>query len=532
MRRFIPFNRLASNLDVDARGLARLQTQTDGIAIGGGTQSRSISFVLSDESVARDGHTIATKGWELDNFYRNPVVLWAHDSSQPPIGRMTYVTRQGSRLVGTVEFADAETYPFAETIFKLLRGGFLNAVSVSWMPLEWVWSKDKSRPGGVDFLRQELLEVSVVPVPALPTAIATARSAGIDVAPLVEWERQRAMSVSRLDLDVSWKCSASRTLQVVSQPEWNSAAAAERIFAAANFGSSKPNAKWAAKAFVVHDPAQPTKRASYQLPIADVVDGRLVAVREGIEAAEAVLHTTLCANLEERARAVLDAYKQRSNAFSAHAVEGGGAGRPVGDDAPASARSLGLVSWLAYLLQDLACLVECVEWETEHEGTDPAPASKLSTELATLGQLLVEMTQDAVTGLTSEDSEDADSTRSAVDRCRSTVIRLVVAHMHSVVEGENARNSGMADRRAGKILSSASCRSLEDIHAHMSAGCDMIRGFIDGAAPTADDEEDAERSGLPHRKSEVPAADRLCEEQAVSRLRKARALQRKIAIRS
>ena len=149
--------------------------------------SRTIRYVLSDESVARDGHTIATDGWVLTNFNANPVFGWAHDMSAPPIGKVTSIYKAGKRLMGSVTYADAATYPFADTIFRLVKGGYLNAVSVSWDPIEYKFSTDRNRPGGIDFIRQELLEVSQVPVPALPTALATARAAGIDTRPLYDW---------------------------------------------------------------------------------------------------------------------------------------------------------------------------------------------------------------------------------------------------------------------------------------------------------------------------------------------------------
>lgn len=162
-----------------------LATQkADDLAAGEG---RAISYIFSDETVARDGHTIRNAGWDLENFLQNPVFLWCHDSSEPPIGRVTSIVKTGSRLIGTVEYADADTYDFADTIFRLTKAGYINATSVSWAPLEWKWSQDKARPGGIDFLRQELLEISAVPVPALPTALATARAAGIDTGPLYRW---------------------------------------------------------------------------------------------------------------------------------------------------------------------------------------------------------------------------------------------------------------------------------------------------------------------------------------------------------
>ena len=154
---------------------------------GANDSGRLVSYVLSDTSVGRDNHVIAADAWDLKNFLRNPVMPWAHDTSAPPIARWIDISSRGQQLVGTAEYADAETYPFADTIFRLVKGGFLNAVSTSWIPKEWKFSGDRSRPGGVDFFRVELLEVSQVPVPALPTALVTARDAGIDTGPLYQW---------------------------------------------------------------------------------------------------------------------------------------------------------------------------------------------------------------------------------------------------------------------------------------------------------------------------------------------------------
>ena len=43
-------------------------------------------FVASDESVDRYGDIIRASGWQLDNFRKNPVLLFAHDFA-PASGR-------------------------------------------------------------------------------------------------------------------------------------------------------------------------------------------------------------------------------------------------------------------------------------------------------------------------------------------------------------------------------------------------------------------------------------------------------------
>ncbi len=150
--------------------------------------SRRVRFVFSDGSVDRMGDTIDPTGWDVGPFLKNPVALWAHDSSQPPIGRASNVFVEDGCLAGDIEFAEPETYAFADTIYRLVLGRFINAVSVGFLPLEYEWAEDEeNRPWGLDFKLQELLEISVVPVPANANALATARSKGIDTKPLMEW---------------------------------------------------------------------------------------------------------------------------------------------------------------------------------------------------------------------------------------------------------------------------------------------------------------------------------------------------------
>jgi HK97 family phage prohead protease len=115
------------------------------------------------------------------------VALWAHDSSAPPVGRASNVLVENERLMGDITFADAETYAFADTVYRLVKGKFLNAVSVGFLPVEYDWSQDDERKWGIDFKVQDLLEISVCPVPANPNALGEARAKGIDTRPLIEW---------------------------------------------------------------------------------------------------------------------------------------------------------------------------------------------------------------------------------------------------------------------------------------------------------------------------------------------------------
>ena len=131
---------------------------------------RTVAVVASSELVDRAGDRILADGWDLSAYRRNPVVLFAHRDRDPPIGRAIDISVSNGRLTAVLQFADAATYPFADQVFRLLADGYLNAVSVGFRPLAWSRTTDPARKGGKDISQQELLEISVAPVPCLPDA--------------------------------------------------------------------------------------------------------------------------------------------------------------------------------------------------------------------------------------------------------------------------------------------------------------------------------------------------------------------------
>jgi HK97 family phage major capsid protein/HK97 family phage prohead protease len=146
--------------------------------------SRTISFIFSDGSIDSDGDTIDASGWILDRVKNNAVpALFGHDAStvENVIGRPKNVRVVGSRLLGDIEFATGDINPRAEAVFQMIKSGFLSGVSVGFQPIEWERSKDKSRPQGLDFKRQILLEISVCPVIANSSCLVQAKAAGIDI---------------------------------------------------------------------------------------------------------------------------------------------------------------------------------------------------------------------------------------------------------------------------------------------------------------------------------------------------------------
>lgn len=119
--------------------------------------------IASDSSEDRDGDVIKVEGWNLDNFSKNPILLWAHNPYSPPIGRVAEISVKRGKLLFIPEF-DLED-EFAKAIFNKYKKGILSTFSVGFQPVEW-----KEGEQGYIFEKQELLEISAVSVPANPNA--------------------------------------------------------------------------------------------------------------------------------------------------------------------------------------------------------------------------------------------------------------------------------------------------------------------------------------------------------------------------
>ena len=151
------------------------------------TGMMDLEFVLSTAAVDREHDIIEVEVWTTDNFEKNPVVLWAHSYGQPPVGKAIKTWSDDGALRGRVRFTPRDMNPFGHMIYQMVQGGFLNAVSVGFQPHEYVFNDEH---GGYDFKVQDLLEFSIVPVPANPEAlIAASVDAGIDLAPMQEWAK-------------------------------------------------------------------------------------------------------------------------------------------------------------------------------------------------------------------------------------------------------------------------------------------------------------------------------------------------------
>lgn len=146
-----------------------------------------IEGVFSTGSVDRHGEAVVQNGWDLSNYKTNPVVLWAHQNHEFPIAQMTEIgmDAQGN-LAGKMKFA-VEEYETAATAYRLMVGKYLRAFSVGFSNNRYEVQQGEDV---VNLTENELLEVSVVNVPANAEALSKAKADGIDVSSLEENEEE------------------------------------------------------------------------------------------------------------------------------------------------------------------------------------------------------------------------------------------------------------------------------------------------------------------------------------------------------
>jgi HK97 family phage prohead protease len=135
-------------------------------------------FVASDETVDRYGDIVRVAGWDLSPYKRNPIVLFQHQASNP-VGISTKTWIDGKQLLARIKLAAEGTSPFIDTLRKLLTQKIIRAVSVGFMPTKEYKQIIDDKTGfatGLEFNGQELLEISLVSVPANPAALQMAKS--------------------------------------------------------------------------------------------------------------------------------------------------------------------------------------------------------------------------------------------------------------------------------------------------------------------------------------------------------------------
>lgn len=157
----------------------------------------TVEFVASDETLDCYQEIVRVGGWRFTHFQKNAPFVDSHDYSSITklLGQVVDWRVEANQLIETVRYS-REPGTLAEWAYKMVRDGFLKAVSVGFVPVRMASKWDPTPADfvsaiadmGLDaetaaklrvvYLEQEQLELSQCVIGANPNALAKAYKGG------------------------------------------------------------------------------------------------------------------------------------------------------------------------------------------------------------------------------------------------------------------------------------------------------------------------------------------------------------------
>ena len=133
-------------------------------------------MVASTPGLDRDNDRVLPMGAKLDNFLKNPVLMYGHNYRDPwaLIGKVADLMVEPTGLTFAPALRDPANDADPMNVIKALWDqGWLRACSIGFNVVKWM----DNEMGGKDFVEWELLEISLVPIPANQNALRLAAKA-------------------------------------------------------------------------------------------------------------------------------------------------------------------------------------------------------------------------------------------------------------------------------------------------------------------------------------------------------------------
>ena len=133
-------------------------------------------MIASTPDVDRDKDRVIATGARLDNFLKNPVLMYGHNYRDPwaLIGKAADLQVDAGGINFQPELREPANDSDPMTVIRALWDQkLLRACSIGFNPTKWM----ENEVGGRDFVEWELLEISIVPIPANQNALRLAAKA-------------------------------------------------------------------------------------------------------------------------------------------------------------------------------------------------------------------------------------------------------------------------------------------------------------------------------------------------------------------
>lgn len=142
-------------------------------------ENRSARFIMTSEAADRYADIVVQAGLEIENFLKNPTALMFHNSRNWPIGNWSDVTKilsgRPKRTEGNLNFLPDGVDEDADRAARHVSAGSIRTVSIGFIPnwdeVDFILDDDEDWTGGFRFNKSELIECSLVPIPANPQAL-------------------------------------------------------------------------------------------------------------------------------------------------------------------------------------------------------------------------------------------------------------------------------------------------------------------------------------------------------------------------
>lgn len=214
------------------------------------------------------GDDIILKGAFLQTLSKElPSLLWQHHMSEP-LGIIESAREDAVGLYISARMPKDDTLVSGRAIPQMKIGG-IKSMSIGYSPIEFEFEERGGRR--VRIMKTiDLWEVSLVTIPMNPRARVTSMKTVVPFADL-PFDKNSDGSVN------------------MTHP-WDSSAAISRVrnFLGIENSDDKPDAQFK-KAFLWYDKDNEDSFGAYKLPIADIIDGKMVAIPRAIFACAAVM---------------------------------------------------------------------------------------------------------------------------------------------------------------------------------------------------------------------------------------------------
>jgi HK97 family phage prohead protease len=149
--------------------------------IGSNVGPDVVEAIFNNRTRDRIGDEVMPEGCDnIDEINRRGlIVLWQHDGDYP-IARTTAVWKSDGNIKGRIKFPPQGTSEKSAEALRLIKAGVVDSVSIGFQPHQWEPIKGSM---GLRFTAWSLLEISFVSVPALPSAVVTAKSGAKSATP-------------------------------------------------------------------------------------------------------------------------------------------------------------------------------------------------------------------------------------------------------------------------------------------------------------------------------------------------------------